>query len=613
MKRTTTDEFIKKAKEVHGDKYDYSKVNYVSTDEKVCIICHEHGEFWQTPYKHIKGNGCPRCAGKNKTTKDIIKEFKEIHGDLYDYSKVEYVGTHKKVCIICPEHGEFWQTPANHIGGKGCPKCAGKNKTTDEFIKEAREVHGDKYDYSKSVYNGSETKTCIICKKHGEFWQTPYVHIKMGCGCPKCGGHIRYTIDDFINAASKVHGEKYDYSKVEYVNNKRKVCIICPEHGEFWQTPREHLSGCGCPKCSRENSGKCHSLNIEDFIRRGSEMHKGQYDYSLVRYKRLKEKVRIICPKHGLFIQEAFSHLSGCGCPICGHSSSRREAEIAEYIKQLIGGDNVTTRDRSVIPPKEIDIYVPEFKIGVEYNGLVWHSERFNKDKHYHIDKLNACNKKGIKLIQIFEDEYTNHKEIVNSKLNHILGQDNNLPKIYARRCSIREISYKESANFLEQNHIQGKTVASVYLGCFYDDKLVGVMTFKQERKDSSKWELSRFAGDISYVCCGVGGKLFKYFVNLYKPSEVKSFADRRWTTNECDNLYTKLGFRVDGYTNPDYHYYSTSIGAQRIHKFNMRREILIKKYGADPNDSESEMTRKLGFEKVWDCGLIRYLWRNDS
>lgn len=122
-KKSNTQEFIEKAKQVHGDKYDYSKVEYVGAKTKVCIICHEHGEFWQEPTNHLSGNGCPICIGKNKTNEILIKEFTKIHGDKYDYSKVEYIGNHKKVCIICPEHGEFWQTPANHLKGNGCPKC----------------------------------------------------------------------------------------------------------------------------------------------------------------------------------------------------------------------------------------------------------------------------------------------------------------------------------------------------------------------------------------------------------------------------------------------------------------------------------------------------------
>ena len=194
MRKLTKEEWIKKAKEVHGDKYDYSKVEYVNSRTKVCIICPKHGEFWQEANAHLMGQGCQKCYGNYKmTTEEFIKRARKIHGDKYDYSKVEYTGDNKtKICIICPEHGEFWQVPNSHLSGNGCPVCryikaANNNRGTKErFIKKAKEIHGDKYDYSKVKYDKSnKVKVCIICPEHGEFWQTPINHIN-GAGCPIC-------------------------------------------------------------------------------------------------------------------------------------------------------------------------------------------------------------------------------------------------------------------------------------------------------------------------------------------------------------------------------------------------------------------------------------------
>ena len=195
---------------------------------------------------------------KKKTKEEFIASAREVHGDKYDYSKVEYVCALTKVCIICPEHGDFWQEANSHLRGQGCPKCKyeKQSSSTEEFIQKAHKVHGDKYDYSKVEYDGYKTKVCIICPKHGEFWQTPNSHLN-GNGCPKCKGEKQTcTTDEFIAKAKKIHGDKYDYSKVEYVNNHTKVCIICPEHGEFWQIPSSHLQGKGCPKCGIENHRK---------------------------------------------------------------------------------------------------------------------------------------------------------------------------------------------------------------------------------------------------------------------------------------------------------------------------------------------------------------------
>ena len=255
--------FIKKCIDKFGDKYDYSKVKYKNYIDKVIIICPEHGEFLISPNAFLRSKyGCPKCAikGMSKTLSmtqdDFIERAKQIHGNKYDYSKVNYVNNYTKVCIICPKHGEFWQKAGVHLRGAGCKKCALENdkSNTQEFIEKAKQVHGDKYDYRKVDYINSDTKVCIICPEHGEFWQTPSKHLYKR-GCPDCG-KIRTRLaqlsntQEFIEKARKIHGDRYDYSKVRYKHNQQKVCIICPEHGEFWVTPNDHLSGKqGCPNC----------------------------------------------------------------------------------------------------------------------------------------------------------------------------------------------------------------------------------------------------------------------------------------------------------------------------------------------------------------------------
>ena len=258
----TKEKFIEKAKAIHGDRYDYSKVEYSNNRTKVCIICPVHGEFWQTPHTHLQGCGCPACYGTKKRTKEeFVEEARKIHGDRYDYSGVEYINNKTPVCIICPEHGEFWQKPENHLVAKqGCPKCYHKRAgdtlrmTTESFIARAREIHGDKYDYSKVVYVNNRTKVCIVCPIHGEFWQKPVNHINKKQGCPKCCPNPKTTTEAFIEKSRSVHGGRYDYSKAVYKNNITPVCIICPEHGEFWQKPMNHLAGCGCPECGLDRS-----------------------------------------------------------------------------------------------------------------------------------------------------------------------------------------------------------------------------------------------------------------------------------------------------------------------------------------------------------------------
>jgi hypothetical protein len=252
-KKLTTEEFIEKSKKVHGDRYDYSLVEYKNNNTKVKIICSKHGVFEQTLKNHLNSN-CPKCSNNNikLTKKDFIKKSREIHGNKYDYSLVEYKNNHTKVKIICPKHGFFEQIPYSHLNGFSCKKCSGFNiLTTKDFIKKAIEVHGNKYDYSLVEYENSKRKVKIVCPIHGVFEQNTVNHIHLKNNCPKCvNNNIKSTTKDFIKKAIEVHGNRFDYSLVEYENSKTKVKIICPIHGVFEQNTTHHLRGVGCPICN---------------------------------------------------------------------------------------------------------------------------------------------------------------------------------------------------------------------------------------------------------------------------------------------------------------------------------------------------------------------------
>lgn len=277
-KRFTQEDFISKAKEIHGDKYDYSKVEYTNINTKVCIVCPIHGEFWQSPYNHIKkGQNCPLCSRKKNndalrlTLDDFLCKARYIHGDYYDYSNVVYSNNHTKVCISCPIHGEFWQTPGNHLQGKGCPICryikSGKalRGEVNSFIQKANNIHKGKYDYTRVIYKNNHTKVNIVCPIHGIFSQRPDNHLQ-GKGCPLCRNQSiskskTSTTNEFISKAQQVHGDKYDYSKTNYITKDTPICILCPIHGEFWQTPQIHLRGGGCQQC-RQSKLECSILKL---------------------------------------------------------------------------------------------------------------------------------------------------------------------------------------------------------------------------------------------------------------------------------------------------------------------------------------------------------------
>ena len=271
-------------------------------------------------------------------------------------------------------------------------------KTKEQFIEESINVHEDKYDYSKVVYNGAHTKVCIICKKCGnEFWQTPSHHLN-GSNCPKCTFHYTKSTQEFINDSKKIHGDKYDYSKVEYINSKTKVCIICPEHGEFWQLPTNHLQGKGCRYCGGTNKS-----NKIDFINKAYQIHKNKYDYSKIIYTKANKKVTIICPIHGPFQQEANSHLQGHGCPYCN------ESHLENKIRFILEENEIEfdyQKRIDFLGRQSLDFYLPKYNIAIECQGEQhfglgrWiEKEGFETILKRDKKKKQLCEENGIKLL----------------------------------------------------------------------------------------------------------------------------------------------------------------------------------------------------------------------
>ena len=601
-KSSNTEEFKAKAEKIHKGKYSYDKSVYINARTPLTITCRVHGDFLQTPNKHLMGGGCPICAGNKKmTTEEFLKKAMEVHGDEYVYDG-EYVDNRTPMKITCRIHGDFWQTPGNHLKGCKCPKCAGGVKyTKEDFIQKAEEVHGDDYIYDDVVYVNNQTPVNITCRKHGKFSQTPAHHLQ-GAGCPVCGGSQKLSTETFIQKARVVHKDEYIYTDTDYINNNTKVAIICRKHGKFWQTPSSHLSGHGCPECYGIKP-----YNKESYKTRVRGVHDDKYIYNNLDYVSSSSIINITCPIHGDFKQNASEHLQGKGCPICGHHLSLSENEMYTMIVRLIGKENVVKGNRKVLNGKEIDICAPFLKFGIEYNGLRWHSEQFNKDKNYHLNKTELAESKGYHLIQIFEDEWLEHKDIVLNKIRHFLGKDIDRPVVGARKCLVKTVSKADAEVFLTTYHIQGFVASTTYYGAFYEDKLVGVMTFKQEKPN--EWNLTRFATDTSYRLPGLASKIFKQFVKDYNPIEVKTFLDRRWSHGDV-NVYDRMGFKLVETLPPDYRYV---VGNQRIHKFNFRKHILNKKYGLPLSMTEKEITEKLGFYRIWDCGLYKYVWRKQS
>lgn len=263
--------------------------------------------------------------GKFNTGSFVAKAIK-VHGNKYDYSKSVYVKAKEKVEIICEEHGSFFMTPNNHHNGKGCPKCGDiqcslkQRKTLEEFISKASEVHCGKYDYSFVEYTNDRTHVTIVCPIHGKFTQAAGPHALGRAGCPKCPSNALKTTEQFIKECREKHGDFFDYHLTNYVTKKIKVKIICPKHGVIEMLPDGHLKGHGCRKCANDALSVSHTGTQEEFLVASSKYHGDFYDYSRAVFKGDAHRVDIICPVHGLFRQVAGAHKKGCGCPSCAKS-----------------------------------------------------------------------------------------------------------------------------------------------------------------------------------------------------------------------------------------------------------------------------------------------------
>ena len=372
------------------------------------------------------------------TREEFIQRAKKIHGDKYDYSKVDYVNSRKEVCIICPEHGEFYQLPHIHLSGHGCSKCGryktegARRKTTEYFVNEVIKQRGDIFSFEKTKYINNTTPVILTCKKHRfDFQRTPKDILTLKTVCPKCAKEIKRNTENFIEDAKKIHGNKYDYSKVEYKNNQTKVCIICPEHGEFWQRPNNHISSKhGCPKCGLSLNGLLHNKTTEYFIEKSKLIHGNKYDYSKTNYTKRSENLTIICPEHGEFLQRAGNHLVGAGCPQCVKS------QLEESVSYLLTSNNIQFEYEKKfdwlkkITYLSIDFYLPEYNVAIECQGEQHYRpvkyfggiEEYKRDVERDQVKESLLIEHGIKVFYFAKEKYRD--DVIVSKddlLNKIL------------------------------------------------------------------------------------------------------------------------------------------------------------------------------------------------
>lgn len=542
----TQEEFILRAKEAHGEKYDYSKVEYVNSQKHVTIICPAHGEFSQSANAHIRGQGCRQCSNgssgdRNRLSQEEFLVRLTTLGTGYGLEKVNYTSMDKPITLVCSDHGPFTARAGNALYRKsGCPKCAREltglrsRKPLSYYVEKSRAVHGDRFEYLGIEYQGAAAYLRVLCRDHGEFLQLAQDHIK-GVGCSKCAVEI-YDHPSFINVATRVHGSRYDYSQAIYNKALSKVIICCKDHGPFTQTPSSHINGQGCPRCANVGPSDA-QVEIANFMRQFTDV--------------------------------------------------MEEAPIGESRKR-------------------VDVFLPEYSLAIEYHGLIWHSTRFKSDPREDYKKHRQLEALGVRTIHIYEDEWELRRGVVERTLMSAVGA---LPRIYARSAELVEISTSEADEFYELNHLQGRCLAEVAYALKEAGEVVACMSFgvaRSDRRNTDKtvWELERYAATKTVV--GGASKLLKAFLRSGRAKTVVSYSDTRAFSGA---MYQALGFELVSESAPDYKYVNGSYKVGRIHKSKFQRKNLPEMLSVfDPNLSEAENCRNNGWYQIFDCGKKKWV-----
>lgn len=437
-------------------------------------------------------------------------------------------------------------------------------------------------------------------KRTGNYWWEQWFKIEEVKNlevkkCPYCDWTTKDTDNRsgaFMVHLQKTHGMTRDEYLKEHPEDKEYFALVSPILNR--QMSEDENDFVVCQICGKKvasingNHLKKHGIRIKEYM--------DKYGVTQTTSKNFHDRLSEIAIETNKNMERSFS--------------SAQERDVKEYVESF--GFECRT-DRKILNGKEIDILIPEKSLGIEYNGNLWHSEKFKKGRTYHYDKMFECKKQGINLIQIFEDEYFLRKEVLFSKIRGLLGvADDSIASIDVNDCDVREIAKDEATLFLESNHLLGFTEAMVYIGAYYDGMLISVLSLSVD--DDERWKIIRYADDVHIKCDGLGAKMFDYFVEKYKPSSVMAFADMRWIVDTHNSPYTEMGLRFGGFEGPSYTYYNPKIDRhRRFDKSSFKRTILSENYGFPLTMTEKEMAEKLGYTRIWDCGSIRYTWDNPN
>lgn len=568
-------------------KYPYIEEEYFKKDEKgKCIlttICPDHGEFKIDKDVHkYSSYGCAECA---KVEKQIIKNKKnkqdfidrimndEFKSKLqYPYIEEEYETLKSIITVVCPIHGEFKSGGENILNSKHlCRDCHFENlskmktKSYDDF--KHLETHYTDLYFNWDTFESSDTPMEVHCKIHDEkimihpwrLYSEKKGYTDVRC-CPHCLSEHKKQLAANLNKDLMMSlKSRFD---LEYSNLYE---IITP---------------------------------IDEILNFGSK-------HSTIDFKCIK------CEKS--FSETLPRVVKGFGCPICNTGlASVEEKDLKDFIAMIYNSNNILTNDRKILEGKEIDIVLESHKLGIEYDGIYWHSckdvEEIKLNKDYHLFKTELAESKDYHLLHIFSDEWIdkNKQNIWKSLIRNKVNQHHH--KIYARNCIVKEIDSKTFKEFCEANHLQGFAASKIRLGAFHNNELVSIMSFSSSRFNKNyEYELIRFCNKLDHLVVGIASKLLKHFERNYEPKSIISYANRRWSQG---NLYEKLGFELVDKTEPGYFYTNgQSVHSRQIFQKHKLREYYeknlynIKQYSDNLNEYENMFNNK--YTVLFDCGNL--------
>lgn len=595
----------------------------------------------------------------NKHT-EFLNKFKVVkNGKLGDISIIERMYclqhnlTDRPKCAVCKEKYVRFISNENRYAEWCSIRCSCKDKRT---IAKGKKTRLERYGDENYVNSDKTTKTKI--EKYGNDYFQQWVNTTQDTKLKRYGNKNFVNVEKCKETKLKKHGSK-NYNNIEkclmtkeerygdkfYNNNKQISQTKANWTEEKRQEINEKRENTNINKygvkyltqldsvyerirhTNLEKYGVESVLQLDSCKNRSIEVLHEKSWKNLIKnteyiplftkdeYYKNNSKSTIWKWKHATCETEFESRYNqlirdGIACPKCYPRMvtgiSKDERSLLDFIKTIYSG-KIEVNTKQIITPYELDIYIPEKKIAIEYDGLFWHRAERPEDKYRHLNKTEMCEKLGIHLIHIFENEWLFKTNVVKNRLANLLG--NYEKTIYARKCEVKEIDYNTSIEFLTKYHIQELTNAKINLGLFYDTELIAIMTFAKPRFSKKyEYELLQFCVKGHYHIIGAAGKLLKYFERNYKPKSLISYADRRWTMNNAKSIYNLIGMICDHISDPDYKYFTTTtrILESRVkyqkHKLKNLLEIF------DPNKTEYENMRDNGYFRIFDCGNLVFV-----